>query len=106
PHFRLPHALPSLEQEGLGDDAYAQRPRLARHLADDWRGARAGAAAHAAGDEYEIRAGEHSQNLVPVLFHCLAADLGARSGSEPTRELLPDLDLDVRFRAQECLGVG
>src|SRR6266702_1059146 len=43
---------------------------------------------------------------VPVLFDRLAADLGARTGAEPARQLLSDLHLHVGLVVEQGLRVG
>ena len=102
----LPHPLPTFEQEGTGDDADGERAAVARQLADHRRRAGARAAAHAAGDEHQIGAAQRSLDLVPVLLDGLLPDLRARPGAEPARQLLADLNLDVRLRSEECLRVS
>ena len=44
--------------------------------------------------------------LFAALLRGLASDLGISAGSEPSRELLSDLQLHRRRRAPERLGVG
>src|SRR5206468_9139285 len=89
----------------LRHDADGESAEVARHLRDVGRRARAGAAAHAAGHEHEVRPVEGVQHLVAVLFDRLAADLGTRPRTQPAGELLPDLDLDVGLVVEEGLGV-
>ena len=52
--FRLRHAAAAFKTEGLRHDADGQDARLARDLGNNGRAARAGAAAHASGDEDHI----------------------------------------------------
>src|SRR5207245_852330 len=105
-HVRLAHPLPPLEQERLRHDADRQGAEVARRLGDDGGGARAGAAAHSAGDEHEVRALERVQYVVAILLDRLTADLGPRAGAQPARELLADLHLDVGLVVHQGLGVG
>ena len=57
-------------------------PELSRGPRDDRRGAGAGAAAHAGGDEDHVRAGQMIADLVDHLLGGGAADLGLRAGAE------------------------
>ena len=61
-------------------------------LGDDRRGAGAGAAAHAGGDEHHVRAGEMVADLVDRLFGGGAADFGLRAGAEALGDLQAHLD--------------
>ena len=58
------HAALAFELERLGHDADGEDAHVARGLGDDRRGAGAGAAAHAGGDEHHVRAGEMVADLV------------------------------------------
>jgi len=60
---------------------------------------------HAGGDEDEVRTLQHAPHLVGVLLDRLAADLRAGTRAEPARELLADLDLDLRLGVLERLRV-
>ena len=81
-------------------------PCSLRERADLRRRAGAGAAAHAAGDEDEVGAGDGLRHLVATLLDGLLAHLGARAGAEAARQLLPDLDLEVRLRlSSACASV-
>ncbi len=102
----LPHPLAPLEQERLGHDPDGERAHVPRELRDDRRRPGARAAAHAAGDEHKIRTLEHVQHVVLVLLDGLAADLGSRTRTEPTRELLADLHLHVGLVVQQRLRIG
>ena len=77
-------------------------------LGDDRRGAGAGAAAHAGGDEHHVRAGEMIADLVDHLFRRGAADLGLRAGAEAFGDLRAHLDdaLGLRHRQRLRVGVG
>ena len=82
----LLRALPSLEDERLGDDGDREDAELLGHLRDDGRGAGAGAAAEAGGDEDHVGALEH-------FLRSARGPPGPRScpisGSEPGAEPLP-----------------
>src|SRR5690606_22857103 len=81
------------------------RAQLARHLRDHRRRARPGAAAHARGDEDEVGALERAPHLVARLLDRLPADLRPGARAEAARELLADLDLQVRLRVLQRLRV-
>ena len=76
------HAALALEVERLGDDADGEDAELARRAGDHRRGAGAGAAAHAGGDEHHVRAGQMIADLVDHLLGGGAADLRLRAGAE------------------------
>ena len=81
-------------------------PEALGDLGDDGRGAGAGAAALAGGDEDHVGALEHLFDLVAVLLGGLAADLGVAAGAEAPGELATDVELDVGVAHQQRLGVG
>ena len=67
-------------------------------LRDDRSGARAGAAAHAGGDEHHVRAGEVIADFVDHLLGRGAADFRLRAGAETLGDLHAHLD--------DALGLG
>ena len=81
-------------------------PASLRRLGDHRRGAGAGAAAHAGGDEHHVRAGEVIADLVDHLLGGGAADVGLRAGAEAFGHLHAHLDDALGFRHGERLGVG
>ena len=87
--------LRALELERLGDDADGQHAELARGLGDDRRGAGAGAAAHAGGDEAHVRAGQVIDDLLDRLLGGGGADRGPRAGAQTLGDLDAHLDLGV-----------
>ena len=99
-------AARAFERERLGDHADGQDALVARGLGDDRRGAGAGAAAHAGGDEAHVRAFERCDDLVERLFGGGAADLRPRAGAEALRDLEAELDPAVGGRSVERLRVG
>src|SRR5205814_9959193 len=99
--LRLPHALPSLEEERLRHDADGERTCFLRQLGDDGRRARAGAATHAARDENEIGLRERARDFLAMLLDRLTTDFRSRTGAESARELLSDLDLHVGLRREQ-----
>ena len=81
-------------------------PSFLRDPGDHRRGAGAGAAAHAGGDEHHVRAGEVVADLVDHLLGGGAPDLGLRAGAEPFGHLHAHLDDALGLRHGERLGVG
>jgi hypothetical protein len=98
--LRLAEALPPLEQEWPGDNSNCKRASGTGKLTNRRRGTGAGSAAHSAGDKDEVGIGEYGRYLVPILFDCLLADLGACTRSETASKLLTYLDLDVGLGVQ------
>ena len=90
--FRLRHAAAAFKTEGLRHDADGQDARLARDLGNNGRAARAGAAAHASGDEDHIGVLERLGDLVAALLGALAADLRVGARALTVRQLFADLD--------------
>ena len=70
-------------------------PDFARDLGDDRRGAGAGAAAHARGDEHHVAVGQRLGQLVARLLGSILTLLGIAAGTEPTGELAADANLEV-----------
>ena len=83
-------ALRALEGERARDDADGQRADLVLgDLGDHRRGARAGAAALARGDEHHVRALERLLDVVARLGRGALADLRVRARAEALREGAP-----------------
>ena len=70
------------------------------------RGAGAGAAALAGGDEHHVGALERVAQLVLALHRGLVADLGVGARAEAAGDLAADVDLDVGVAHLQRLGVG
>ena len=100
-------ALRALEVERPRDDADGQRSDLVLgDLRDHGRGARAGAAALAGGDEDHVGALERLLDLVARLRGGALADLRVGAGAEPLGELVADVELDVGVGHLQRLRVG
>jgi hypothetical protein len=95
-----------LEGEGPRDDADRQRVELAPELGDDGRGAGAGAAALAGGDEDHVGALERLLQLVAALLRGGVTDCRVRACAEPAGDLRADVDLHVGVAHQQRLRVG
>ena len=106
PDFGEAHAPLALEVERLGDDADREDADFARGLGDHRRGAGAGAAAHAGGDEHHVRSGEVIADLVDRLHGGGAADIGLRSGAEALGRLHAHLDDALGLGGGQRLGIG
>ena len=97
PLLRLAAPLRPLELERRRDDADRERAELARDPRDDGRGAGAGAAALAGGDEDHVGAAQLLLQLVVGLLGRAAPDVGIGAGAEALRQLAADVDLDRRI---------
>ena len=100
-------ALRALEGERARDDADGERADLVLgDLGDHGRGARAGAAALAGGDEHHVRALERLLDVVARLGRGALADLRVRARAETLGEGRADMQLQVGVRHLERLRVG
>jgi hypothetical protein len=107
PVVGLPGALGALEAERLGHHAHGQRADLLLgDLGDDGRGARAGAAALARGDEDHVGALERLLDVVARLLGGARAHVGVGAGAEALGELVADVQLDVGVAHGQGLRVG
>src|SRR3954468_363182 len=89
----LAHALRALEVERLGHHADGQGADLVLgDLGDDGRGARAGPAALAGGDEHHVRALERLLDVVARLGGRAEADLRVGAGAQAVRQVVADVD--------------
>ena len=101
--LRAPRAL---ELERRRHDADGERAELARDARDDRRGAGAGAAALAGGDEDHVGAAQRALDRVVAVLGRAAADLRVGARAEPLGELAADVDLRRRVAHLELLDVG
>ena len=106
PSSRLLGAAGALEAERLGDDAHGERADVAGEPRDDRRGAGAGAAAHAGGDEDHVGALQQALDLVLLLERGLVAELGVRARAEAARDAAAEVHGDVGGRLLQRLEVG
>ena len=91
--FRLLHTAAALESEGFGDDAHGEGPQLPGDFGHLGGSPRAGAAAHAGGDEHHVGVLEHIGDGLAALLGSLLAHLGLRAGAPAAGELLAQLHL-------------
>ena len=101
----------TFEVERLRHDADGENAHFARDLRDHRRRARAGAAAHAGGDEAHMRAGQMLADFFARLFGGGAADFRLSAGAESFRDLQAHLNdaLGARRRrapARRCWRQG
>jgi hypothetical protein len=73
---------------------------------DHRRRARAGAAAHAGGDEQHVATLDQLDDAVAVLHRRLPADLGIGAGAEALGDVAADLQRGLHLRVLERLRVG
>ncbi len=90
--FGLLHPAAALKAERLGDDADGQDALLTGDLGHNGRAARAGAAAHAGGDEHHVGILQRLGDLGAALLRTLAAHLGVAAGALTMGQLLADLN--------------
>ena len=91
---------------GLVTTPTVRMPSFLGAARDHRRGAGAGAAAHAGGDEHHVRAVQMIADLVDHLLGGGAADIGLRAGAEPFGDLHAHLDDALGLGHGERLGVG
>ena len=97
----------ALELERLGDDADGERADLLLgDLGDHGRGAGAGAAALAGGDEDHVGPLQRLLDVVAALGRGARPDLGVAPGAEAAGQVLTDRELDVGLGGAERLRVG
>src|SRR5580658_11330093 len=89
--FGLLHAALAFEREGLRRDGDGECAEFAGKIRDDGRGATAGAATQARGDEHHVRAVERFENFFGVLERGFAADFGIRARAESFSEFRAEL---------------
>ncbi len=99
-------ATATLERERAGDDADGQRTCLAGDLGDHGSSARTGATTFAGGDEHHVGATHHLFDLVVVRLGGRPTHLGVAAGTEASREIATDVELDVGVAHQQRLSVG
>ena len=103
----LARALRALERRTARDDADGQRADLVLgDLGDHRRGAGAGAAALAGGDEDHVGALERLLDVVARLGGRAVADLRVGAGAEALGQVVADVELDVGVAHLQRLGVG
>ena len=96
----------ALERERLGHHRDRQDAQLARDLRDHRRRARAGAAAHARGEEQHVGAADQLDDALAVLQRGLAPDLRIGARAQPLGDLDAELQLRARLSALQRLHIG
>ena len=104
--LRLNLALLSFEAERLGDDGNRERTEFAGQAGDHRRGAGAGAAAEAGGDEDHVGAVERLQDRLGVFERGLPPNVQVGAGAEALRQLAADLQLHRRRAGAQRLEIG
>ncbi len=100
------HAAAALERERLGDHGHGQDAHLLGQLRDHRRGAGAGAAAHAGGDEHHVGAFHRVHQALAVLQRGLAADLGVGARAQALGDVVAQLQLQLGAAVLDRLRVG
>ena len=100
------HAPAAFERERLGDDRDREDAHLLRELRDHGRRARAGAAAHAGGDEHHVGALQRIHDAFAIFKRGLAADFRVRAGAEALGDIAAELQLQLRAAVLDRLRVG
>jgi hypothetical protein len=95
-----------LEVEGFGDDADGQGALVPGNVGDDRSGAGTGAATHPCGHKNHVGPCKGQRDVFPVFLGSLAAAFRITSGTEPLRELGPDLHRVVCGGILESLQVS
>ncbi len=98
--------MAAFEGEGLGHHPDGEDAALTGALGDDGRGAGAGAAAHARGDEHHVGAVEMFTDLRTGFFGGGHADLGMRACAETLGHRDPELDAPLGLGKGQLLSVG
>ena len=104
--FRGAHALGAFKAERLGDDTNRQYALFARSAGHDWGCARAGAAAHAGGDEAHVRAIQRGFELLKRFLGGSTADFRAGAGAQALCDLHAKLDAGASRAHGQLLGIG
>ena len=101
-----PRPALALEMERLGHDSDGQDAEFARGARDHGRSSRAGAAAHAGGNEHHVRSGLMIAYLVQHFVGGGAANIWMGAGAEAFGHLHAHLNDALGFRHRKGLGVG
>ena len=100
------HAARAFEQERLGHDRHGQDAEFLGHAGDHRGRARAGAAAHAGGDEHHVAAGDGGADVLDRLLGGCLADFVLGAGAEAFGQPPPELDAVLGARGRQRLGIG
>ena len=100
------HAATAFERERLGDHRDGQDAHLLGELRDDGRRARAGAAAHAGGDEHHVGALQGIHDAFAIFQRGLAADFGIRARAQALGDVAAELQLQLGAAVLDRLRVG
>ncbi|MCW0417067.1 hypothetical protein NB689_002821 [Xanthomonas sacchari] len=100
------HAAAALERERLGDHGHGQDAHFLGQLRHHRRGAGAGAAAHAGGDEHHVRALQRVHDALAVFQRGLAADFRVRARAQALGDVGAELQLQLGAAVLDRLRVG
>ena len=99
-------ALVAFHLERPGDHRHRQDAELLRDLRHHGRRARAGAAAHAGGDEQHVAALDELDDAVAILHRRLTADFRVGAGAQALGDVAADLQCGAHLGVLERLRVG
>ena len=104
-HFRILHALLAFKGKRLGYHGNGQCTDVPGNLCHDRCCAGAGAAAHACGDEDQVRAFQCLSDFFPALFRCPATHFRYCACAQSLGQLFADLDLRLCIGKCQCLTI-
>jgi hypothetical protein len=93
PFSAMSRRLLAFHAEGLGDHGDREDAEFLGDLRDDRRSTRAGAAAHAGGDEQHVGALDRFLDAIAVFHGRLPAEIRVGARAEPLGDVAADLDL-------------
>ena len=106
PRSAEPMALAAFHLERLRHDGDRQDAELLRDLRHDRSRARAGATAHAGGDEQHVRAFDHFDDAVAIFHRGLTAHFRIGARAQALGDVAADLQTDFHLGMFQRLRVG
>ena len=99
-------AMIALEREWPRDNANRQCAQFLRDGGDNWRCARARAAAHPSGHKHHIRATQHFNQFIMGFFGGFLADHRIAARTQTTGQFIADPHPQCGWRMDESLSIG
>jgi hypothetical protein len=103
--FRYFCSIRTFECEGFCNYRDCESAALFGYLRYDMSGTRAGAAAHTAGDEYHIGAGNYLFDIIAAFLGCFRADSVVAADTQSSGQPFSKLNPDRCFGKSHCLGI-
>ncbi len=100
------HATTAFEREWLGDHGHGQDAHFLGQLRHHRRGAGAGAAAHAGGDEDHVRTLQRVHDALAIFQRGLTADFRIRACAQALGDVGAELQLQLGAAVLDRLRVG